>query len=471
MSLARLLTPTQWALVLFIAVIQLWIAGRFDLTQDEAHYALFAYHLDWSYFDHPPMVGWLQALILPLSDSDTALRLWPIIFHVATAWALLLLLRTVYPNAKPQTQWLVLALFLSQLMLNLLGLSMLPDTPLQLWTLLAAWAMHQALIENKAPYWLWIGVFLGLAGLSKYTSVTLVISVIVLMTLCKRWTHLTTPWPWLAVMIAAALIAPVLYWNANHEWISFAYQLGHGTHDGVWKIQEWLTSLAGQVVVYSPFLMVAIIGFIWMHRVDWTTKESFWFAMAVPGLALFAWTGGYEPVLPHWTAISWLLLLPAAAVWLTDKVWWSRLTVVYAAFITVAFLGALAFPSISLNGGKQNPVQEVQGWPEASALAVALLQQSAAAEPQYLFASNWSTASQLAWYARPSAVRLIEQKDAQISLWYGSPASGNDGILVVPSKYTDSEKDSGIRRFERCDYLPESNQLMGYRLYRCQNLL
>lgn len=31
-----------------------------QLSPDEAHYALYATHLDWSYYDHPPLVGWLQ---------------------------------------------------------------------------------------------------------------------------------------------------------------------------------------------------------------------------------------------------------------------------------------------------------------------------------------------------------------------------------------------------------------------------
>ena len=49
----------RWALTLG-ALAHLILAMGVGLSVDEAHYALYAYHLDWSYFDHPPLVGWLQ---------------------------------------------------------------------------------------------------------------------------------------------------------------------------------------------------------------------------------------------------------------------------------------------------------------------------------------------------------------------------------------------------------------------------
>ena len=79
LSVWRRLGPwpaTLW-LTLVVAALHLLVAGRVPLSADEAHYALYGLHLDWSYFDHPPLVGWLQALVLPVSSSEFALRLWP----------------------------------------------------------------------------------------------------------------------------------------------------------------------------------------------------------------------------------------------------------------------------------------------------------------------------------------------------------------------------------------------------------
>ena len=63
-------------LVLLSTLIHLLVAGRFELSGDEAHYALYAYHLDWSYFDHPPLVGWLLAMVTALLSTATARMLW-----------------------------------------------------------------------------------------------------------------------------------------------------------------------------------------------------------------------------------------------------------------------------------------------------------------------------------------------------------------------------------------------------------
>ena len=77
----------RWALTLG-AVAHLILAWGVGLSVDEAHYALYAYHLDWSYFDHPPLVGWLQWPAVALGGADWALRIVPLGCAGATAWLL-----------------------------------------------------------------------------------------------------------------------------------------------------------------------------------------------------------------------------------------------------------------------------------------------------------------------------------------------------------------------------------------------
>ena len=38
-------------------LLHLVLALGFHLSPDEAHYAMYAAHPDWSYYDHPPLVG------------------------------------------------------------------------------------------------------------------------------------------------------------------------------------------------------------------------------------------------------------------------------------------------------------------------------------------------------------------------------------------------------------------------------
>jgi 4-amino-4-deoxy-L-arabinose transferase-like glycosyltransferase len=79
--------------------------------------------------------------------------------------------------------------------------------------------------SDDARWWLAAGVFAGLALLSKFTAVLLVPAVLAFMLVPdwrRRW--LTSPYPWLAALIAVALFLPVLIWNYQHDWASFRFQ-------------------------------------------------------------------------------------------------------------------------------------------------------------------------------------------------------------------------------------------------------
>ena len=54
--------PTPVLLVILASLAaRLVMANAVDPGYDEAYYWSYARNLDWSYFDHPPMVGWLAA--------------------------------------------------------------------------------------------------------------------------------------------------------------------------------------------------------------------------------------------------------------------------------------------------------------------------------------------------------------------------------------------------------------------------
>ena len=56
------------------------------------------------------------------------------------------------------------------------------------------------------------------------------------------------------VLFVAAF--PVLWWNDTHDWISFAYQIGHGMPERHWSMERALFSVVGQFLSYGPFLVI-----------------------------------------------------------------------------------------------------------------------------------------------------------------------------------------------------------------------
>ncbi|MDI6727156.1 MAG: glycosyltransferase family 39 protein, partial [Smithellaceae bacterium] len=76
----------HWLLILIIGgftAIRLVVAPLFGLGVDEAHYILYARHIDWSYLDHPPLVGWLHFLFYRLFGTGEFLARLPAILLFA----------------------------------------------------------------------------------------------------------------------------------------------------------------------------------------------------------------------------------------------------------------------------------------------------------------------------------------------------------------------------------------------------
>jgi 4-amino-4-deoxy-L-arabinose transferase-like glycosyltransferase len=438
------LTSWQATLLLIVAssLLRLAAAGTVAMGTDEAHYALYGLHLDWSYFDHPPMIGWLQALVLPFSESTFALRLMPILMFAAVSVTLHRLTLTLFPH---ETSWLgffSVALLHSGLMFQLIGLSMLPDDPLLLLGLLTLLALHGILEDNLLRHWLMLGLWLGLAGLSKYTAITLVITVLLALVFDKQWRVLRMPGSWLrvglALIVSVLLIMPVLYWNSQHGWISFLYQLHHGTGEPDWKLINLVLSQIAQFMVYGPGIFAFGLIAIAASLNEWRERGVLLcIALALPVLLLFGWNSGYVMTLPHWTSLGWAGLIPLAVRWMYSA-WnkrWVRVGVrssVVCSLLLIALIFSEFISPWMPFSDNRDPLRDLYGWELASNRAEELREEMAATPgpAPFLFTEIWTYASRLAWYARPAPVQVLDNRYDQFDIWFGSPQDGARGILV-----------------------------------------
>ncbi len=465
------LPPFKATLLLILATTLVRIAASInaELTTDEAHYALYGYHLDWSYFDHPSLIGWLQALMLNFSSSELAMRFIPLLLFAAASVVLYKLSVKLFPNESRWLGFVSVALMQSAVMLQLIGMAMLPDSPLLLLGLLVVWVLHDIVKDGQAGkntlrYWLWLGLLLGLAGISKYTAVTLVLTVLLALHFGRKWRQVLSPGPWLAVIVAGVVILPVLYWNYKHEWLSILFQLHHGTAKLDWQFKRLIISQAGQLIVYGPLLF----GFGWVALVSGLKRwgalaqaenhgTMLLLAAALPLLLLFAWNSGYEMTLPHWTSFGWLVLAPLTARWLI-KAWhkrWLRNTVyvsaAYSVLLNAAILGQLISPWLPF-AENNNPLKDLYGWKAAAQHAAALRGEMNMVNPDeaYIFVENWTQGSRLGWYARPAPIMVLDDKINQFDIWFGSPKNNMRGILVLWPGETAQPETGGPGHFAKC---------------------
>jgi len=461
------LTPFQATLLLVTAttLMRLVAGNATELTTDEAHYALYGLHLDWSYFDHPSLIGWLQALVLQFSDSDLALRIVPIALFSSASLVLFRVSVTLFPNESPWIGFVSVALIQSAVMLQLIGLAMLPDGPLLLLGMLVMLVLNRIMNGPDLRSWLWLGLLLGLAGLSKYTAVTLIATVLLALHYGKQWKQLSTLGPWLALIIGFVLIIPVLYWNCLHEWISFLYQIHHGTGKLTWEIKRIFISQAGQLLVYGPglylFGLISVITGLKQHKFFYEMKGRgilLCLALAMPLLLLFSWNSGYEMTLPHWTSLAWVGVSPLAARWIIRS-WnkrWVRFSIrvsgLYSLIFVAVVFSQLSTPWLPFPENK-NILRDLYGWGQASRKAEELRKELLVEDQEVplLFTENWTLASRLSWYAKPTPVVVLDERYDQFDIWFGSPKVNARGILVMWPNAEAKPQTGGRGEFASCD--------------------
>src|SRR6266436_10286696 len=138
-----------------------------------------------------------------------------------------LLLADMVRRVTHDVRAIVLAVLMPEAALyyGLLMAKVSPDVALIPFAVAMVWALIRLNESGDARWWLAAGVFAGLALLSKFTVVMLLPAVAAFMLVPDWWRRwLSSPYPWLAALIAVVLFLPFLIWNAQHDWASFKFQ-------------------------------------------------------------------------------------------------------------------------------------------------------------------------------------------------------------------------------------------------------
>ncbi len=250
-------------LIAFACVLRVVYAGSVELMPEETYYWMYSRHLDYGYFDHPPMVAWLIRIGTTLfGQTEFGVRFGALCCGAVTSVFVYRLTFNLYGAACA-----LAALLLTQTLpfFFLAGFLMTPDAPLT-----AAWAaslycLERALLGGHARAWWLAGISLGLGMISKY-SIALLVPVTFIFML---WDHPSRHWwrrpePYIAALIAAAIFSPVIIWNAQHEWASFAFQTSRRLAETPKFTLHRL--IASMLVLLTPTGFLALIGALTAKR-------------------------------------------------------------------------------------------------------------------------------------------------------------------------------------------------------------
>ena len=478
------------AALLLVTAIHLGLSLSFHLSPDEAHYALYASHLDWSYFDHPPLVAWLQWPFLQLGGSDVWMRCLPMLSWLLTAALLKPLTLSLYPSLSRASmwglrwEWWLLGL---SLLPHLLGVALVPDTllmPLTCAVMWLTWRLCRPDPTHQLTLWLALGVLLGLSGLAKYTAVFLALGVLLALLQAHGLRLFRQSGLWLALCVAMVCVVPVFYWNYAHDWASFRYQFNHAAGQSDWRV---LNVLKFTLVIWLAYgLILPFVWWVGLRQSSLAAGETstgpsahrFGFYFGLPSLLLWTYLSGRGSTLPHWATPAVVALLPLGAWgchhWVTGSEKIRQGLLLVQALACVVFFGLMLTAGIPGDANKDkpraNPFADLYGWDEAAAMASQLAKRHHA---NALAVTNWSLASRLAWYARPLPVKVVNTHTDQFDLWFGGLLP-SDQVVWVNWSLMRFDPPSGPHQFQHCERLDEmvlshwGRQISSFDFWLCQ---
>jgi dolichol-phosphate mannosyltransferase len=395
-----------FGLIAYAVALRFIYAGAVELMPEEAYYWNYSRHLDYGYLDHPPMVAWLIRLGTSLlGQTELGVRAGALLCGAVTSVFIFKLAR----NAFGETSALA-ALLLAQSLpfFFLAGLIMTPDAPLS-----AAWAaslyfLERALIGKQPGAWWRAGVCLGIGMISKYT-IALLVPVTLLFVLwdsdSRRW--LRRPQPYVAALLALGVFSPVIIWNSQHHWVSFAFQtsrrLAEAPQFALHKLIASLLVLMTPTGVAAFILALLAVG----RRVPPFNPELrrpfrlLALGVLMP-LAVFVIFSLRHEVKLDWTGASWTAALPimgfAMAVPRLRAAWSATVVVMLLIYGAGLYYLVLGLPGVGYS--KHTELLPI-GWRELGATmtdAAAAAKRETGSDVLVVGLDRYAIASEMAFY-------------------------------------------------------------------------
>ena len=428
-------------------LVRLLFASRLPLFPDETYYWDWSRRLSGGYFDHPPMIavliraGTALAGLLGLAPTPFVVRLFPVLAGgVAALAASATARRTAGGRAA-----MFAALAFAVMPLAAAGLVLAtPDPPLLAFEALAVYALVRALespVRSRASlgWWSVAGVFVGLSFASKYTALllplTVLVAVLVRPSLRER---LREPGPYVACIVATLVFAPVLHWNATHDWVSFRFQLEHGLGRPKGSaLKRELDLLGGQLGLVTPVLFVLIAIAVWRALRRPAGDAPFVLAVVATGSwVFFVYSALRRQVEANWPAPSYVAGVALVGAMMAGSVstalarWWRGGLALAGLLVAVLYVHALV-PVLPLPA-RRDPIARAAGWDDLAAPVDAA--RRAIGARAWVGANRYQDVSELAYHLpdQPQVLCVcLGGRRNHYELWPGFASLARPGDALV----------------------------------------
>jgi hypothetical protein len=414
-------------LIAVATLVKLLLCPLVELNNDEVYYYTYARHLQWNYFDHPPMIGVLIRFFTAGGAwrHEFFVRLPAVLAAAACTWIVFRIGRLLHDD---YTGWLAACLFTASFYASIIaGMIILPDTPQLVFWLLSVYVILY-IIQHNPQGWhlngrlLLLGILIGGCILSKVHGVFLWFGFGAYIVFHRR-ALLRSPFLYIAAGITVAMLIPSYLWTVHNEFSTYDY---HSSRISFQHLQEdsFLRELIGAMLYNNPVnVVLVILGLRYVYKNRRQFAGTGYTALCWLGFPLIATVlllSVCNDTLPHWSGPAYTTLIPFAALFVRQQLGSSataRLPVVvrWALALTMGVLltavalinywpGSLGKPALPAYG-RNDVTLDMSGWRQFghrfAALHAGNLQQYPLFSPACIIADYWFPAAHLDFYVGP----------------------------------------------------------------------
>lgn len=368
----NLLRDRSFQFLLFTAallfVYREWItqSAPIHLFFDEAYYFGWSQSLDWGYYSKPPMVAWLIRITTDLfGSSEWAIKLASPFLYSITSLILFSIGQRLHSTKAGLYAGL---LFITMPLVSFNSLFITTDAPLLFFWTLALLLFLKAQESNHWGVWVLAGIVGGLGLLSKYTFILFPAGFLVYAAVSKEGRELlANPRFWVACGIAMVLLLPNLWWNYQHDFISFQHtaEIAQQAENDP-KFSRLLEFLAMQFVVFGP--ITAVLIFFTFKTLFRSNKSKLLWSIFIPIFLVISIQALTARANINWGAPAYITGSLLVAIWLaqTKSKQLVKLALSVNIMLAVLFYHYSTLQNIAgLEATKNNnPYTRISGWYE-----------------------------------------------------------------------------------------------------------
>jgi len=431
-----------FVLALVQIALHLTLGLGYGIFRDELYYWDCSNHLAWGYVDHPPVsIAVLAAWKAVFGDSMLSMRILPALAGGALIWMTARLAARLGGGSFARALAAVIA-FATPSYLGITGYYSMNSFELLFWAALA-FVVLDVLEHGRRRDWVLLGLCVGVGTLNKISVLLAAAAAGVVILAATRLRVLRGPGPYLAVAIAALIVAPHVVWQVQNDWPTREFmenaQRFKMTAQGPLGFLKGLLLEMGPLM--APWLVAGLVG-LFAAPVLRRGRPLAWMTLLSLAVLAFSRSKPYYAVAAFPPVIAGLSVLIENAT--ERRLRWARALPVAAALGDLALAAPFAIPMLPVPSfiayeralGMRPPSEERRdrgelpqfladrfGWPELAAQVASAVRSLPSEERArcLIVADNYGEAAAINYYGRRYGLPRAVSQHNNYYLWgYGA---------------------------------------------------